>query len=100
MSLHACPSCARHVRRTEPTCPFCAVALAPAAHAPVGASPSEPDGRPTRASLAFGTTLGVVAVSTVLFGTACPLYGGPADRPDAPPSDAPAAPDAPAEDAP
>ncbi len=28
MRLAACPSCARHVRRTEPACPFCGVALA------------------------------------------------------------------------
>jgi hypothetical protein len=40
MGLHPCPSCARHVRASEPRCPFCGVGLVldPSATAPATAA--------------------------------------------------------------
>ena len=74
--LLPCPTCARHVRVTESSCPFCGALLEESFRA----SPRivrRPIGRVTRASIyALGT-------STVAFATACgdptitPLYGAP-----------------------
>jgi hypothetical protein len=58
--LRACPSCARHVRVSEKTCPFCGGPLAEAFRA--APAPRAPGARLTRAALfAFGT--GVLAVA-------------------------------------
>jgi hypothetical protein len=66
--LLACPSCARHVRATEPACPFCA-ALLPDTFAAAPA-PRAPKKRLNRAALyAFGATSITVA-------TACSSGGG------------------------
>ena len=92
--LVACPGCARHVRRTESSCPFCHVALE------LGALPARPAPRTrlTRsAAFAFGA-----ALTTQL--TGCPSSSGTdAGRPDAGAledagggTDAPAGDDAPA----
>lgn len=58
-ALVPCPSCSRHVRSTEPTCPFCAGALAAEtagmAEIPVGE-------RISRAALAALTATGALAV--------------------------------------
>ena len=35
MSLAPCPSCSRHVKTTEPSCPFCKATIAELAAAPV-----------------------------------------------------------------
>ena len=35
MSLAPCPSCSRHVKTTEASCPFCQTAIAPRTVAPV-----------------------------------------------------------------
>jgi hypothetical protein len=51
--LLPCPSCRRHVRSTETSCPFCAVALAFAEPPPL---PS-PVGRLTRAAVFAGAAL-------------------------------------------
>lgn len=59
MSLAACPSCARHVRRSETTCPFCKSALAlPAAPA---RAPLPRLGR--TATFAFGAALTTTAAA-------------------------------------
>jgi hypothetical protein len=101
MALIACPGCARHVRRTETSCPFChaALDLTAVADRPV------PRTRLSRsAAFAFGA-----ALSTQL--TGCPGSSGTdAGSPDVPedardvadtgagPDDAPASVDAGAED--
>lgn len=108
MSLAACPSCARHVRRTENACPFCAATL------------DLPPAPPTRAipSVGRAVMLAVGATITTTAG-ACetrsvPIYGAPdaaiddggvtdtgfdAGGPDAPGYDVPPAEDAAASDA-
>jgi hypothetical protein len=59
--LAPCPACHRHVRITEPTCPFCGDGLALAGTPP----PVLPKGRLGRAAtFAFGATL--VGVTTVV----------------------------------
>jgi hypothetical protein len=59
--LRACPSCARHVRVTEPACPFCGDALSEAFQE--ARAPQPPALRLTRAALfAFGT--GAMAVAS------------------------------------
>jgi len=73
--LRACPSCARHVRVSEASCPFCATALSDAFRA---TPPAQPPGvRLTRAALfAFGTgTLAVAAGGCSDGTTATPFYG-------------------------
>lgn len=52
-ALLPCPSCARHVRRSETSCPFCACTLS-LAHAPPRPMPTE---RLGRAALMAFTTL-------------------------------------------
>ncbi len=75
--LLACPSCARHVRATEPSCPFCASEL-PASFRIV------PAAKPPMARLSRGALYALGATSIGL-ATACssasttPLYGAPAD---------------------
>jgi len=59
--LVPCPACSRHVRVTEPTCPFCGDGLALAGTP----APSLPKSRLGRAAtFAFGATL--VGVTTVV----------------------------------
>jgi hypothetical protein len=117
MSLAACPACARHVRRSERACPFCA--------SPLSLPPAPPRvvlprlGR--TASFAFGAALSTTAAACSPTAPAdagtdvgmddvgyndVAVYGGPdAGEPDAPPADAPsdvpsdAAVDAPTNDA-
>ncbi len=72
MALVVCSGCQRHVRVSESACPFCKTAI-------VACEPTEelaPAGRVTRSHVA-GFVVGAVAVSSVLFGTACPAYGAP-----------------------
>jgi hypothetical protein len=64
-ALVPCPSCARHVRATELSCPFCATALEADASR-VSVVPSTRLGR--AALFAFGTTL--ATISTAACGTA------------------------------
>jgi hypothetical protein len=72
--LAACPSCARHVRTSEETCPFCASALSPAFQAVP--APQAPGTRLARAALfAFGA--GTLAMST-----ACSSSSPPATQSD------------------
>lgn len=103
--LLPCPGCGRHVRRSEPSCPFCGASVsALATSAPVRATPGVRLGR--AATFAFGAALGsqvagcpapaptpgtdagppaadapVVVDDTGLGddGGPAPLYGGPAD---------------------
>ena len=94
--LRACPSCARHVRVYEKTCPFCGGPLAE----PFRATPSAqaPGVRLTRAALfAFGTgaaalspgcsssttSTGSPADAGTDTGQVAPPYGGPPLQPDA-----------------
>lgn len=72
MAFVVCQGCQRHVRASESACPFCTTAIV----ASVVASETTVAGRVTRAHVA-GLVVGAVAVSSVLFGTACPAYGGP-----------------------
>ena len=79
MALVLCQGCQRHVRASESACPFCKSAIvASAEHVEV----EGPAGRVTRSHVA-GFVVGAVAVSSVLFGTACPAYGAPSVRSDA-----------------
>ncbi len=71
--LLPCPTCARHVRRTESVCPFCAGALA------LGAAPLPrlPDVRLGRAAtFAFGAA--VATSVAACSGGVTPAYGAPA----------------------
>jgi hypothetical protein len=70
--LVPCPGCHRHARASAP-CPFCGAALA----LPDEAPSSGPSVAATRSRIAFGVTVGTIAVTTALFGTACPAYGCP-----------------------
>jgi hypothetical protein len=73
MALVLCQGCQRHVRASESACPFCKSAIAASVeHTEV----EGPAGRVTRSHVT-GFVVGAVAVSSVLFGTACPMYGGP-----------------------
>ncbi len=70
--LLPCPSCARHVRRTETACPFCACAVS-FALAPLPKLPEVRLGR--AATFAFGAAVATsVAACT---GSAVPAYGAP-----------------------
>jgi hypothetical protein len=60
--LVACPSCSRHVRSTERSCPFCGAAPPPSPGLPARSLPTRT--RLTRAALAFGaSTLAVATIS-------------------------------------
>jgi hypothetical protein len=64
--LIACPACARHVRASEPTCPFCATALPDSARtAPRRRGPSE---RLSRAAL-YAVGIGGIAVAAACSST-------------------------------
>ena len=71
--LHPCPSCARHVRTSEPTCPFCASALS-LAGVPPRAVPTQRLGR--AATWAFAT---LVASGGACSAQSHELDGGPRD---------------------
>src|SRR3954469_15392127 len=69
--LVPCPECSRHVRVSEPECPFCAQPL----------EPRLPGVRLSRAAtLAFGATLASAAALAACSGTDAPVpvYGAPA----------------------
>jgi hypothetical protein len=71
MSLLPCPSCARHVRRSESACPFCGNALALEPEAALSVVP-----RLGRAALfTFGAALATSACTGT--GAPVPLYGAP-----------------------
>lgn len=76
MSLHPCPGCARHVRRTETTCPFCASAIAIEA----------PEPRVITERLGRAALFAMGAAVMTSSGCAVSLYGAPA--PDTGPNDA------------
>lgn len=59
--LLPCPSCARHVRRTESACPFCSAAIS-LAGVPERRLPTERLGR--AATLAFGVATSLSACTT------------------------------------
>jgi hypothetical protein len=65
--LAACPACARHLRVTEPTCPFCRAAL-PASFRELTA-PAPPATRLSRAAL-YALRVGALSVTTVACGGA------------------------------
>jgi hypothetical protein len=87
--LVPCPSCARHVRQSEASCPFCSAELS-LGHLPAPALPRTRLGR--AATFAFGA--GVVAATSLVGcggdtdegkkegggggGTVTPVYGAPA----------------------
>ncbi len=73
MSLHPCPSCGRHVRRSETTCPFCATALS-FAGVPERGVPAVRLGR--AATFAFGAAVATAGAAS-LVGCAAPAYGAP-----------------------
>ncbi len=77
--LVPCTGCSRHVRLSEPHCPFCGSGLPSEAELPPLVTP--PQGRLSRAALfAFGAAAaGVVAVSGCGDDSSVPLYGAPAD---------------------
>jgi hypothetical protein len=72
--LAACPSCARHVRVSEASCPFCRTSL-PAAFG-ARPAPRPPPGRLTRAALYALGAAGTMSAS-IACGSASSLYGAP-----------------------
>jgi hypothetical protein len=87
--LHPCPACARHVKRSETSCPFCSASIALEGVA-ARARPTQRMGR--AATFAFGaavaTSLAACSGATTPTGTdantsidsgVSPLYGGPPD---------------------
>lgn len=62
MALFACPTCARHVRRTETTCPFCHAAI------DLSALPERPTPR-TRLARGAAFAFGAAALTQL---TGCP----------------------------
>ncbi|MFO0560006.1 MAG: hypothetical protein U0269_18475 [Polyangiales bacterium] len=64
-TLVACPCCARHIRPTEPACPFCGLTLEQASRGETGTTP----------------WYALAALSTTLVLSGCPMiaarYGGP-----------------------
>lgn len=75
--LLPCPSCARHVRRTESTCPFCSATIS-LAGLPARRAPAERLGR--AATLAFGAA---VATSVAACSSPAPTPGTDAATNDA-----------------
>lgn len=73
MSLHPCPSCGRHVRRSESSCPFCASALS-FEGVPERGVPAARLGR--AATFAFGAAVATTA-SALTGCSAMALYGAP-----------------------
>ncbi len=71
MSLAPCPSCARHVRRTEAVCPFCGASVSLDAPPVAARSPVERLGR--AALFTFGAALATTACG----GGPSAAYGGP-----------------------
>ena len=83
--LHPCPSCARHVKKSETDCPFCGSAIS-LAGAPGRARPTQRMGR--AATFAFGVATSLAAcggtpaptgtdANTSIDSGVVPLYGGP-----------------------
>jgi hypothetical protein len=72
MKLRDCPSCERHIRIDEASCPFCASALPQAFREPP-APPRAPD-RLKRAVL-----VGAAAAVTACSDAVTPVYGAPSD---------------------
>lgn len=69
-ALLPCPSCARHVRSHEPSCPFCASAL------PERGPVEAPRVAQSRAQL-MGYALGAAGLALSGCVTAAPAYGAP-----------------------
>lgn len=72
MSLAPCPSCARHVRRAETVCPFCAASIS----LPPAPTRRMPDRLGRAALVTFGAA--AIATSASACGSAVALYGAPA----------------------
>lgn len=73
--LLACPSCVRHVRATERTCPFCAASLPETfAAAPMPQAPTKRLGR--AALYAFGAT-SITVAAACSSASSTPAYGAP-----------------------
>jgi hypothetical protein len=72
--LLPCPTCARHVRRTESVCPFCRSAVA-FGEAPLPRLPEVRLGR--AATFAFGAAI-ATSVAACSTGSPVPAYGAPA----------------------
>lgn len=77
--MTVCNGCSRHVRETEPACPFCGATVAPAARTEATAAPRAL----SRGRLAVAVALTVAASATL---AAC--YGAPGEPPDVNPYDA------------
>jgi hypothetical protein len=73
--LVACPACARHVRVSEPSCPFCKAELPSALRA---VTPSLPAERLSRAAL-YALRAGALSVTAVACGGAVATGGGSED---------------------
>jgi hypothetical protein len=76
--LIACGACARHLRATEPACPFCGAALPELAPE----APRRVPGRIGRAAiLAFGATLSATSLGACVAAYGSPTFedAGPAD---------------------
>ena len=82
--LRPCVGCARHIRVSESSCPFCGAALDPVFRA--SPAPRPPAGRLARAALfaaTTGTTLAVGAITTVAVSSATVDCGGKSEEPPA-----------------
>jgi hypothetical protein len=73
-ALLPCPSCARHARVSEPTCPFCATPFDDAFRTDEP-RPRAPTGRLTRAAL-FAVGAGGLVAGTLSCASAESAYGG------------------------
>lgn len=74
--LTVCPGCSRHVRATDPTCPFCAAALAPC-----DAQPGVVEEEPVRLSRSAMLLAGAAMVAGCNLTQSAAIYGGPPPRP-------------------
>lgn len=74
--LVACGACARHLRATEPACPFCGAALTE-----IPPEPPHPAGRFGRAALlAFGATVAATTFSSCVAAYGAPEYDAGAEQ--------------------
>jgi hypothetical protein len=78
-ALLPCPSCARHARVSEPTCPFCATPFDDAFRTDEP-RPRAPTGRLTRAAL-FAVGAGGLVAGTLSCASAESAYGGTPEGP-------------------
>jgi hypothetical protein len=79
--LHPCPSCTRHVKSTDTTCPFCTASLPPG-FAPARRVKVVPHHQITRAAIAFAGVTTAMGCSSSAYGVVIlddASFSGPED---------------------